>query len=385
VILLFASLPARYGLLYDQAMALGAGQPGSHVSPAGFAIFVTLCESAAAAGFFVVAGVLFVRRRNDPVALFASLALTAFGAGVPETMFAIASGRPIWDVPSAPIQGLGWLLLLVFAYVFPDGRFVPRWTRWLAVFWAAWVAAFFIFAGVWADQGGWAIAAMFLIWAGWLGTGWLAQGYRYVWVSNASQRQQTKWVVVGFVCALAGAFVVVAYHILTLAQGAASHEGITPRMASAAVLAVSLLLIPGTIGVAILRYQLYDIDRIINRALVYGLLTAVLAVIYAGCVFTLEQVFSRTVGQTTPAVVLSTLAVAALFRPLRSRVQQAIDRRFYRTKYDAARTLAAFGASLASEADIEQLQVRLIEAVRESMQPENVSLWLQPRQRPSAW
>jgi hypothetical protein len=143
----------------------------------------------------------------------------------------------------------------------------------------------------------------------------------------------------------------------------------------------SFTLVPTAIGFAVLRYRLYDIDLVINRALVYGSLTAALALVYFGGVATIQSLFRALTGQVQQpqlAVVVSTLAIAALFNPLRRTIQAFIDRRFYRRKYDAARTLSAFSARLRDETDLEQLSADLLSVVRETIQPEHVSFWLAP-------
>jgi ABC-type microcin C transport system permease subunit YejB len=139
--------------------------------------------------------------------------------------------------------------------------------------------------------------------------------------------------------------------------------------------------IPISMGIAITRYRLYEIDILINRTLVYGALTATLALVYIGCVTATQAIFQTFTGhEQLPqlTVVASTLAIAALFTPLRGGIQSFIDRRFYRKKYDARQTLETFSAKLRDETDLEALNKELVEVVRETMQPEHVSLWLRP-------
>jgi hypothetical protein len=137
--------------------------------------------------------------------------------------------------------------------------------------------------------------------------------------------------------------------------------------------------IPISMGIAVLRYRLYNIDLVINRTLVYGSLTTILVALYFVVIVVLQNVFVLLTGQqSTLAVVASTLLIAALFNPLRRRIQSFIDRRFYRRKYDARKTLETFSAKLRNETDLETLGDDLIGVVRETMQPSHVSIWLRP-------
>ena len=154
-------------------------------------------------------------------------------------------------------------------------------------------------------------------------------------------------------------------------------------ISSSIVFLLLTLLLPVTIAFSILRYRLWDIDILIRRTLVYAVLTGLLLLLYFGSVVLLQQVVRRLAGHDSPIViVVSTLVIAALFSPLRRRVQNIIDHRFYRRKYDAQQALAAFAGTAKEEVDLESLQAELMTIVQETMQPEQVSLWMSPSRQP---
>ena len=188
------------------------------------------------------------------------------------------------------------------------------------------------------------------------------------------ERQQIKWFAYAVAATTVG--LTLAYYIPDTFD--------TPPWFERAGFALNVAVTPAVtvaIGIAILRHRLYDIDLLINRTLVYGSLTAMLVVLYFGGVATTQAVFQALTGQEKLpqlAIVASTLVIAALFNPLRRRTQSFIDRRFYRQKYDATRTLSAFSARLRDETDLDSLSGELIGVVEETMRPEHVSLWLRP-------
>jgi hypothetical protein len=185
------------------------------------------------------------------------------------------------------------------------------------------------------------------------------------------ERQQIKWLAYAAAVATGGSILVYT-----------PPEALSARWVTSVgyvVVELGVLGIPISIGIAILRYRLYEIDTLINRSLVYGSLTATLVALYFGGIVVLQRLFVLLTGQqSTLAVVASTLLIAALFTPLRQRIQSFIDRRFYRSKYDAAKTLEVFSAQLRDETDLDALSEDLVGVVRETMQPAFVSLWLRP-------
>jgi MFS family permease len=190
--------------------------------------------------------------------------------------------------------------------------------------------------------------------------------------ARGEERQQVKWF------AYAASLMVIAFLVGALLVPAGGDL----------IAALTIALLPVAVGIAILRYRLYDIDRLINRTLVYGLLTAILGLGYAATVLVLGQLFGG-IGAEPPSWVVAgaTLAVAALFQPARRRIQQAVDRRFNRRKYDAAKTVGTFGARLRDEIDLNTLSAELLAVVDQTMQPTRSSLWLRPSDhaRRAAW
>ncbi len=406
--LVIAGLPARLEQLLDLARQNQRALSDLQISAeayAGYLLALDLVVVAAHLGIaFFVAGWC---RTQARMALLVAAALVTNGALVPLAASYTDIALPAaWRllVELAILAGLSTGPLLLFA--FPDGRFVPGWTAWLAGAWIAWVVAGLLGpAGAWSFRT-WPAGLVLVVLLAFVALGIYAQIHRYLKVSNQVERQQTKWAVVGLTAAVAGPFAYFVPFVLfpSLRQGGVPnffHQLIGPqffttvaltRLAGATALTLVLLAFPLSFAVAVLRYRLWDIDLIIRRTLVYSVLTALLALAYLVLVIALQSLLRGVAGEESPlAVVVSTLAIAALAAPLRRRVQTAIDQRFYRHAYDSARTLAGFAQTVRDETDLDAMAARLVTVVADTMQPEHVTLWLKPlsdlrpvRTRPAA-
>jgi hypothetical protein len=331
----------------------------------------------------VVSTVIVWRRPDDRMALLVALMLVALSPINLTLSVAVLPSR--LSVPTEGLSFFGLVLTVLVFLLFPTGRFVPSFTRWtLAVFLPALLPAIFFPTLAHTPVGSLAYFPL-LVEVGYsvllveISLLTVAQLYRYRRVSSPLERQQTKWVVVGL--ALPAAVDIggptLALPFPALADPTAPY-GAPYHLALACVAPCLNLLLPLSFGVAILRYRLWEIDTLINKALVYGLLTGLLGALYTGLIIGLESLAGLVTGQEdqSAVIVVSTLVIAALFQPVRRRLQALIDRSFYRKKYDAEKTLAAFSATLRHQVDLEQIRAQVLVAVNETMQPASLSLWI---------
>ena len=327
--------------------------------------------------WFIVGGLLFWRKSNDWLALIVALALVLVGTSM--TLNTVAGSDSVWQIPAQWVDYFSYIILIFVILLFPNGRFVPRWTWSLMIGFILLVGQYNFFRNQPATTNIWFVVPYNLIWIVLVMSVMATQFYRYIHVSNPAQRQQSKWVIFAISITL---LVEVGFSIPLLFFPLLNQSDSLYWLVYNTTSSFALLLIPLSLGIAILRYRLWDIDIIINRTLVYGTLTATLAIVYVLLVIVLESLLHGFISQTNDiAIVASTLAIAALFQPLRKRIQTIIDRRFYRRKYDAAKTLTAFNATLRNEVDLNQLREQLIAVVQETMEPEHVSLWLRTHER----
>jgi hypothetical protein len=317
--------------------------PYAHISLTAYTVYETVFGLLFALICVGLSVLIFYRLSDQPVGLFASFAFLFVGAGGLEGDFS--------RMPLALQLFLNVILLSCltsclgfFLVTFPDGRFVPRWS-WLIGCTLFVQGIFFLLPGSFNILS-WPPPLFLIELALAYGSPIVVQIYHYRRVSTLAQRQQTKWVVFSLICFL----------LLLLLQGLAAQfvpttsvAGALFYLASPALPTLGFLLIPSSITMAILRSHLWEIDIIINRTLVYGTLTLSLALVYAGLIIGLQSLLGTIIKQNNDvAIVVSTLAIVALFQPLRHRIQRIIDRRFYRRKY------------------------------QETMQPASVSLWICP-------
>jgi hypothetical protein len=335
----------------------------------------------------MVAALIFARRSDEPVALLFSLTLIASAVALNTTLESLWQRYPgsALSITAGLVQLFGEAALFIFCYLFPDGRFTPRWTCLAALGFVAVEGAQFYLRGSPVDPNTWPIGMRLALYIALFGSCVVAPIYRYRYVSDRVQRQQIKWVVFGYTTAMGGfialAVAAVAYILLAPQRPPGTLDAFL-ELAGVTLYLLLFLAVPATVAIAILRFRLFNIDVIINRALVYGLLTGALVLVYAGGVVLLQAIFRGLTGQVFDsqlAVVAATLSSAALFTPLRRRIQMMIDRRFYRSKYDATYTLSSFSAKLRDEVDLNRLAVDLLAVVDETMRPAHVSLWLRER------
>jgi hypothetical protein len=326
-----------------------------------------------------VGALVFVYRSHDRMALLVSFFLVTFGTATLLTngTEALAAAHPAWWVVARGLQVLGEVSVVLFLLTFPDGRFVPRWSPIIAVTFLVFQIPEDLVPGFYASGPAFLDTAQLIVFLGTVPAMVGLQVYRYRHVSGAEQRRQTRWAVFG--TALAILMLLSIFGTLFFLLPGAPEGSPLVLILTASLIPLVMLLIPLSIGVAVFRSGLFDIDLVINRALVYGTLTASLVLVYFGAVVTLQGLLSPLVGEGNQLVVVaSTLLIAALFSPFRRRIQATIDRRFYRSKYDAQRTLEAFSASLRDEVDLEQLNANLVATVRETVQPAHAFVWLKP-------
>lgn len=330
----------------------------------------------------VMAVLLFLRKSDDWMALMVSLMMVAIASVTLPVTGVLADAGSATSFIYHAMRALGVGIGLAVLFTFPDGRFTPRWTPYLLALWFLYGLSWLINPvlaplAVPADMRTREQLFVLAFTLVWFGAGLFAQIYRYKRVNNQVQSQQTKWVVFGFVMFMVGMFAISLPVLLVPALRQPGPILMAYLLVEIPFVLACLTLVPVTIMISIMKYQLWEIDALIRRTLAYSVLTAMLAILYFGSVLLLQSVFDQLVGRADNlALIGSTLAIAALFNPLRTRVQGSIDRRFYRQKYDAEKLILSFGSLLRDEVEIDQLVFRILQASQETFHPEQSELWL---------
>jgi hypothetical protein len=355
-------------------------EPGFDDSPQIFIyqLIASLASFSCALLSLGLALILFIRRGRERMALFVSFYLIFYGIVMGGPLEAIAYTTEISMNVSVLLQSvLITVPTIILFSTFPNGRFIPVWSRWVIVSAIAlnflilirpdldWVSYSSLYTQVVAVL----IAILFIL-------AIYAQIYRFRNESSQAERQQTKWVLAGFMLWIL--WLIISMYPWLYIQSLPPGE---PYPSWTALTTVgwwlSLTIIPISLTIAILRYRLFDIDVIIRRTLLYTLLTLFLILTFFGTVLILQGLL-RSVSRTDSpiTIVISTLTIAALFNPLRHRIQVFIDRQFYRSKYDAEHALSKFAQTARDEVDQEKLTHAMNLLVQETMQPEAISLWI---------
>lgn len=312
---------------------------------------------------------IFILRPNDWLALIASALLIIYNSSGYELQ--INSSYPALGPASEFLFNFSNALLFLFIGLFPNGRFSPRWMRW---YWTGLILLNFLPLSTWVSPGIFN-AIIVLFWVSFLLLGPYTQIYKYRNLSTTVERLQTKWIVLGF--AFFAAAVLIGFSLQSLYPENIVAELIYYRL----VFDFAGLMIPLSIGISILRYRLWDIDVVIRKTLQYSIVTGLLVLTYFGIVVMLQRILSPLTGSgySPLIIVITTLAIAALFNPLRHRVQNDIDRRFFRKKYDAGQVLEQFAQSARDEVSLEVLTAELSTIIQDVIQPEKVTIWLRPK------
>lgn len=392
--LFVAALPRRYAELSHVATQPPAahlqltpadaqllGQFG--VTPQIYGFLMLGLEAGLVLAFASISAIMLWRKGRERIALFFALTAITYGVYITPPLDSLLAVALPLSLASRTVQALGLWCAIVFFYIFPDGRFTHRWTKGMAAACGLWCLYWIIYPLPLLDPVNPFSMTLpgLALHLGWFVSGLVAQVQRYYCTTEPVQRQQTKWVFLSASVAVVSYGLIYAPPLLWPGLPAPVWFGALNNLVIQPTYLLLLYLVPLSIFISILRYGLWDVDLLLNRALVYGVLTALLAAIYFISVVSLPALFPALTGVSSPLTIsMSTLLTAALVAPLRRRVQESIDYRFFRRQYDAARILAAFGAVVRDEIDMERLIGRLKAAIEETLAPVWIGCWVRHKQ-----
>lgn len=389
-IMFLIALPARSEHLKWQATVARSvfesqmNEPGSITALLAFYLPGALMLETVVMGMYLLNALLIFRLRSDDwQALLTSAGLATFALHIIPTLNSWMTAHPELAVIGTMMKSIGLGLAFLFLYLLPGGYFAPAWIRYFVYLWVGWSVLWLLYPGSFFDfrdpysiKGGGFVALM-----SWWIISVFTQVYRYRYASSVMERQQSKYIFFGATFVFVGYSIYVPLRDMMPGLPRPELAVMLFELIAPYVFVVMVAVIPVTIALSILRYRLFDIDLIIRKTLVYAGLTGLLGVVYFSSVVLLQVIFSASGDERSPlAIVFSTLGIAALFSPLRTRLQAGIDRRFYRSKYDAEIALARFEEQVRNEVDLERLCTHLTNAVGETVQPVAVTIWLSASQ-----
>ena len=391
VVMFLLALPPRYAQLMADPYGLRPGLEELGLTVRHFVNYDLALSILVSIGFIAFALLLFLKGSRELVVLLFSLAIGMFIIIILPVTSVLPEVNPAWQAPQLLLRGVGFASFSAALLLFPDGRFVPRWTGFGLMIIVIYILLWPIFPRLAPLS-----ALDFRVQPSNISVILLAflialvvsiQVYRYRHVSTLTQRQQTHWVVLGLAFEMANLILVTLPGIFWRPIQTSSLALTVYLLVGIPIVLFSMLLFPLSLVISILRYRLWDIDIVIRKTLVYSLLSGLLGLVYFSGVTLLQTILTAdrgplaaggVVGGRPPAVVIviTTLAIAVLFNPLRRRIQDFIDRRFYRQKYNAEKALAQFAAAARSETDTDKLTRSMLDTVQSTLQPTAVSVWL---------
>ena len=373
--LFLTALPVHYRQLLDKCVGIQCvyyqlspnamfALQSAGITPGFYAAYITALTVATTLAYIGIAFFLFFRRSNEWMALLASLWLVTFGT-MNETTLALAYSQPVLEPLVVLLDQLGWAILLpLFLFTFPNGRFVPHWTLWIYIVYITSGLVGILTNLVNTNQGN---SNSTFIWVVWFTTqlmGVVSQIYRYRRDSNPTQRQQTKWMVTSLVTTV----LILALHSIF------NPPAHLAKLVEITVLSVAFLVVPLSLGFSILRYHLWDIDLIINRALIWGTLSGMVLGSYVLVVGLLGSLF-QSYGSFIPSLIATAL-IAVIFHPFRQRVQRGINRLMYGERDEPYRVLSRLGRRLEATLATESILSTIVETVAHTLKLPYVAITL---------
>ncbi len=334
VIVLMAGLPVRFQELLNPSVEISRARVALGLSNQFVAVYTSVTEAAIAPLYMLIGGTILILRPRDRMAVFASLMFTASGASVAMPILEALVPNQAWRPIVFLAQIIGFSSTIIFFYLFPDGRFMPGWSRWLAAALLLWaIAGLFTPLDSFVQPRTWPPVIWAVVIAAWFSTAILAQLYRYRFISDFAQRQQTKWIVLGFSAGvILNSILLTPYLVIAPYNQSGPAQELYVLITHPLYYTLFPTLVPISIAISIFRYRLWDVDLLINRALVYGLLTFGIVVIYLIVVASWGLLFGA--GGNLLTSLIATVTSALCMQPFRDRLQRTVNRLMYGERDD---------------------------------------------------